>query len=154
MSVVKFPYDAGRRVHSRKPRRSKNGTPEERAPATAAIAPASPACAIDPVFELIEIHRKAHAAHMVSLELQSRFDRRYGGGGGWISEKPCCDEDDAFEAFVAAPATTMQGLGAKLAYFEELASEFETEWMVYDRVGCSALIESLTLSLKNIGVLA
>jgi hypothetical protein len=31
MNVVKFPYTACRRVHSRKPRISKNGTPEERA---------------------------------------------------------------------------------------------------------------------------
>jgi hypothetical protein len=31
MNVVKFPYSVSRRVHSRKPRRSKNGTPEERA---------------------------------------------------------------------------------------------------------------------------
>jgi hypothetical protein len=30
-NVVKFPYAASRRVHSQKPRRSKNGTPEERA---------------------------------------------------------------------------------------------------------------------------
>ena len=29
--IFKFPYDASRRVHSRKPRRSKNGTPEQRA---------------------------------------------------------------------------------------------------------------------------
>jgi len=26
--IFKFPYDASRRVHSQKPRRSKNGTPE------------------------------------------------------------------------------------------------------------------------------
>ena len=31
--IVKFPYSASRRVHSKKPRRSKNGTPEERAAA-------------------------------------------------------------------------------------------------------------------------
>jgi hypothetical protein len=37
MTVVKFPYDASRRVHSRKPRRSKNGTPEERAAKAAAM---------------------------------------------------------------------------------------------------------------------
>ena len=30
-NVVRFPYSASRRAHSRKPRRSKNGTPEERA---------------------------------------------------------------------------------------------------------------------------
>jgi len=29
-NVVKFPYSASRRVHSQKPRRSKNGRPEER----------------------------------------------------------------------------------------------------------------------------
>ena len=37
-NVVRFPYSACRRVHSRKPRRSKNGTPEERAARTAAEA--------------------------------------------------------------------------------------------------------------------
>jgi hypothetical protein len=88
---------------------------------------------------------------VASLELQNRFERRYGSGhGSWISTQPCHAEDDAFEAFVAAPATTIQGLRAKMAYFEELASEFETEWMVYDRVACPALIESFTASLANV----
>jgi hypothetical protein len=110
---------------------------------------------VDPVFELIEIHRKAHAAHMAALQLQNRFERRYGTGHGrWISTKPCHDEDDAFEAFVAEPAVTMQGLSAKLAYFDELASEFETEWMVYDRAEAGVLIQSFAASLKNIGVLS
>ena len=36
VEIVKFPYDACRRVHSKKPRRSKNGTPEERAAKAAA----------------------------------------------------------------------------------------------------------------------
>jgi len=40
-NVVKFPYDACRRVHSQKPRRSKNGTPEERAAKAAALFPSS-----------------------------------------------------------------------------------------------------------------
>jgi hypothetical protein len=35
--IVKFPYDACRRVHSQKPRRSKNGTPEERTAKAAAL---------------------------------------------------------------------------------------------------------------------
>ena len=34
--IFKFPYDACRRVHSKKPRRSKNGSPEERAAKAAA----------------------------------------------------------------------------------------------------------------------
>jgi hypothetical protein len=41
-NVVKFPYDISRRVHSKKPRRSKNGTPEERAAKEAAEAAAMP----------------------------------------------------------------------------------------------------------------
>jgi hypothetical protein len=40
-NVVRFPYSASRRVHSQKPRRSKNGTPEERAAKAAALFPAS-----------------------------------------------------------------------------------------------------------------
>jgi hypothetical protein len=34
--IFKFPYDACRRVHSQKPRRSKNGSPQERAAKAAA----------------------------------------------------------------------------------------------------------------------
>jgi hypothetical protein len=36
-TIFKFPYDASRRVHSQKPRRSKNGTPEERAAKVSAL---------------------------------------------------------------------------------------------------------------------
>jgi hypothetical protein len=113
----------------------------------------SAAPAVDPLFDLIDLHRKAHAAHMASLKLQNRFERRYGiGEGSWVSEKSCHDEDDAFMAFVAEPATTVQGLFAKLAYFDELAGDFETEWMVPERAEAEVLIQSFAASLKNIGV--
>jgi hypothetical protein len=46
MSVVKFPYSASRRVHSRRQRRSKNGTPEERA-AKAAVEKSAAATVIE-----------------------------------------------------------------------------------------------------------
>ena len=123
--------------------------------ATALALPPSTAAApaVDPIINLIEAHRKAHAAHMASLELQNRFERRYGAGqGSWVSTKPCHDEDDAFVAFVAAPATTVPGLLAKLDYFEELASEDETEWMTRERAEPDVLIQSFAESLKNIGV--
>ena len=111
--------------------------------------------AIDPVFRLIEAHRKAHAAHMAALHLQTRFERRYGAGHeNWISTKPCHEENNAFEAFVAEPAATVQGLLAKLAYFEELAGEFETEWMIHERAEAAVIIQSFASSLKNIGVLS
>ena len=40
-NVIKFPYDASRRLYSRRPRASKNGTPEERA-SKAPVATADP----------------------------------------------------------------------------------------------------------------
>jgi hypothetical protein len=55
-------------------------------------------------------------------------------------------------AFVASPAKTVPGLLAKLDYFEELASEHETEWMTRERAEPDVLIQSFATSLKNIGV--
>jgi hypothetical protein len=105
----------------------------------------------DPVFGLIEAHIKAHAAHVASLELQNRFERRYGiGQGSWISTQPCHDEDDAFVAMVEAPATSLPGLSAKLAYLQGLGSEFETEWMIEDRAHAGALVRSFAASIANI----
>lgn len=46
-NILKFPYDASRRVYSRRPRRSKNGTPEERAAKTATTQ--GPAASIVPL---------------------------------------------------------------------------------------------------------
>jgi hypothetical protein len=110
-----------------------------------------PSSSPDPVFGLIEAHRKAHAAHVASLELQSRFERRYGAGhGSWISTQPCHDEDDAFVAMVEAPATSLSGLSAKLAYLQGLGSEFETEWMIEDRADAGALVRSFAASIANV----
>jgi hypothetical protein len=103
------------------------------------------------VFGLIEAHRKAHAAHVASLELQNRFERRYGiGHGNWISTQPCHDEDDAFVAMIEAPATSLPGLSAKLAYLQGLGSEFETEWMIEDRADAGALVRSFAASIANV----
>ena len=122
--------------------------------AALALIPATPAIpALDPVFELIETHRKAHIAHVAAIELQARFQRRYGmREGSHISTEPCHKEHDAFEALVAAPATTMQGLLVQLDYYQELSNEFETEWMIYDRAEAAVLIQSFAASLKNIAV--
>jgi hypothetical protein len=39
VEIINLPYSVTRRIHARKPRRSKNGTPEERAARTPAAAP-------------------------------------------------------------------------------------------------------------------
>ncbi|SRR6266550_4571730 len=120
--------------------------------AAASLPIAIPAkAAADPILDLIETHRKAHAAHMAALQLQNRFERKYGAGqGSWISTKPCHDEHDVFEEFIAAPATTLPGLLAKLDYMEELSSEFETEWMIEERAEPGDLFRSFAESIANI----
>jgi hypothetical protein len=135
MEVIKFPYDACRRVHSRKPRKSKNGTPEERA-AKAAAAAKSPAATVieicrpsiataessaNPVYEAIDRHRAAAAAHLTAINELHRLESIYGGGcANRITEKPCRDENDAFDALVGAVASTREGLVAKLQYLQDI----------------------------------
>jgi hypothetical protein len=110
----------------------------------------SVAPAIDPVRGLIEAHRNAHAAHLAAIEELARFEE----AGDWdhdgITEKPCHSANEAFAALVAAPATTLPGLLAKLAYLQDLESKFETEWMINDRVGAAVFIQSFAASVKSI----
>src|SRR3954454_17652046 len=78
--------------------------------AVAALAPTAAPAATDPVFDLIEAHRRAHVAHTDALTLQDRLERAHDPGADLVSEKPCHDENDAFEALVIASATTLPGL--------------------------------------------
>jgi hypothetical protein len=103
---------------------------------------------IDPVFELIEAHRKANAAHYAAIRELDRLEKT--GFVDWgITEKPCDDENDAFDQLVAASATTLPGIFAKVAYLREIA---ESEaWMLDEREGTAVgLIESFATSIKNI----
>jgi hypothetical protein len=72
-NVVKFPYNASRRVHSRKPRRSKNGTPEERA-ANASAARPDPA----PLANVVQLSRAPAVVFMPpTAEETARFQALY-----------------------------------------------------------------------------
>jgi hypothetical protein len=106
----------------------------------------------DPIFDLIDIHRKAAAAHLAAMQLQNRVEKIRGAGrGSWITEQPCHDENDAFEALVGAAVNTVPGLLAKLAYLQELAQSDEWSWVIDDRDGVALhLIESFAASLANI----
>lgn len=108
----------------------------------------------DPVYALIEAHRRADAAHRKACKVQDRFERRFGidNRSGEISERACNGEHDTFEALVAGVATTRPGLLAWLEYLQELDSAFETEWMIVDRLFVPTLIKSFAASLKNVGV--
>jgi hypothetical protein len=112
-----------------------------------ATAPDSGACAADPIYPAIDAHRRANAAHWAAIKASE-------GLMDWssITEQPCNDENDAFDILIGAPATTLAGLLAKLAYLRGIAESGEA-WMLDEREGTSLhLIDSVTASLRNIGV--
>jgi hypothetical protein len=53
-------------------------------------------------------------------------------------------------AMIEAPATSLPGLYAKMAYLQSLGSEFETEWMIEDRADAGALVRSFAASIANV----
>jgi hypothetical protein len=147
MTVVKFPYDACRRVHSRKPRRSKNGTPEERAAAAAAdasppadvvslhggnqpepapdVAPYSglpimrPKPGEDLVFHEIERHRAAVVAYNQAIEAENADEENE---ALQAATSAAYDDVMRFGRFVAiTTAKTRRGLICQTSY---LASQF------------------------------
>jgi hypothetical protein len=116
---------------------------------TSTTAQATAAPAIDPVFGLIDAYEKARAAHLAALEEQSRLEKIPGMcRAAWsVSEKPCCDENDAFEALITGAATTLPGVRAKLAYLQELAASEESGWQFDEHEGTVNLIKSFGASL-------
>jgi hypothetical protein len=114
----------------------------------AALPPAA-ASMPDPVFAAIETHRQAHAAHQAAIEEGNQLEKL---GGDWttVTEKPCHDENVAFEALIRAAATTQQGLLAKLAYLRAIA-ESDEAWMHDERDGTALdLMKSFAGSLQTI----
>jgi hypothetical protein len=127
------------------------------APATAANVPAAvtvplaPATAglaalYDPVFGLIEAHRKAEAAHIASLREQERL------ADIWhcdAAEQACHEEFRIFDALLVAAATTLPGLVAKLIYLQDIANR--EAWMLEDRPDAAIhLLEGFMASVTNV----
>jgi hypothetical protein len=83
--------------------------------ATLAPAIAVPAALSDPVFGLIDAHRKAEAAHLAAIKELDRLDKTPGFKDWDVTEQPCRDEFNAFDVLLAAAATTLPGILAKLA---------------------------------------
>ncbi len=105
----------------------------------------------DPVFDLIEAHRKANAAHYAAIRELDRLEKIDGFTDWGITQKPCDDENDAFDSLVEAVAATLPGIFAKVDYLREIAQR--EAWMLDERAGTAlALIESFVASLKNIMV--
>jgi hypothetical protein len=72
VNVVKFPFDVARGAHSRKPRRSKNGTPEERAAKAA-----SAAAALSPAANVTTLSGAGYNQHrsLLDQEFNDKIDR-------------------------------------------------------------------------------
>jgi hypothetical protein len=133
--IIKLPYNVTRGAHSRKPRRSKNGTPEERAakagqPATVttlrteaqSAAPASD----DPIFFEIERHRAALAAYNLAVD---REDENSG--------QLCSDMFLMSRCLVLTRPETRRGLIALAKYLEE---QFDME---ADCAGCMSMEDKI-----------
>jgi hypothetical protein len=103
----------------------------------------------DRIFDLIDIHRKAEAAHLVAVKELDRLERSGDSDHDWITEQPCHDEFKAFDELVAAAATTLPGIFAKVDYLRAIAER--DAWMFDRRDGVALhLIESFAASIANI----
>jgi hypothetical protein len=70
-------------------------------PAVAIVTSATLAQTRDPIFTAIDTHRATHAAHLAAINEQSRLERLKGFDLDLdLTEKPCHDENDAFEILV------------------------------------------------------
>src|SRR6202163_4320687 len=86
--------------------------------AAAAMDPSVPAAVTmprhsrpDPMFGMIEAHRRASAAHGTALGEQARLEQIGDLDAAWsIAEQPCHDDFNAFDALLSAEATTVPGI--------------------------------------------
>jgi hypothetical protein len=103
----------------------------------------------DPVFGLIEAHRKADRDHEAALDEQERLERIGDKAADLVGEASCHATFNAFDGLLAAAATTLPGIVAQLAYLQDIAER--DAWMFNDRTGSSILlIEGFAASIANI----
>ena len=104
----------------------------------------------DPVFGLIEAHRKAGCDHEAALVEQARLEQIGDNAAAWVvSEAPCHAEFYAFDALLSGVATTAPGLLAKLAYLQDIASR--NAWIFSDRDDAAVrLLDGFAASVANV----
>ena len=116
----------------------------------AVTVPLAPAIG-DPVFGLIEAHRKADRDHEAALDEQDRLERiGDDAAADPAGEASCHAAFKAFDLLLAAAATTLPGIVAKLAYLQEIAERGDA-WMLTDRPDAAIhLLESFAASVANV----
>jgi len=119
-------------------------------PKAVTVPPAVAIAEHDPVFGLIDAHRKADRDHEAALDDQDRLERIGDDAAADIaSEASCHAAFKAFDVLLAAAATTLPGIVAKLAYLQEIAHR--DAWMLTDRPDAAIhLLESFAASVANV----
>jgi hypothetical protein len=90
----------------------------------AAGTPTTAAATADPIYAAIERHKETEAAHLAAIKELCRFEKSGDCEHNWITEKPCHDEFEAFDALVGGAATTLAGVSAKVAYRDRRTSSY------------------------------
>jgi hypothetical protein len=104
----------------------------------------------DPVFGLIEAHRKADRDFEAALDEQNRLELIGDeAAADLVGEAPCHAAFKAFDALLSAAATTVPGIVAQLAYLQEIAER--NAWMFNDREDSAPrLLKGFAASIANV----
>jgi hypothetical protein len=104
----------------------------------------------DPMFGLIEAHRKADRDHEAALDEQERLERIGDHAAADLAgEASCHAAFKAFDVLLAAAATTLPGLVAKLSYLQDIAHC--DAWMLTDCPDAAILLlEGFAASVSNV----
>jgi hypothetical protein len=116
-----------------------------------ATATAEPTAALpDPVFGLIEAHRKADRDFDAALDEQGRLERIGDeAAADLVGEALCHAAFNAFDVLLAAPAATLPGIVAQLACLQEIAER--DAWMFSDREdSATRLLKGFAASIANV----
>ena len=104
----------------------------------------------DPVFGLIEAHRKAGRDYDAALVEQGRLEQIGDDAAAWaICEAPCDAEFKAFDALLSGAATTVPGLLGQLAYLQDIAEHNACRFSDCEDAA-SMLLEGFAASIANI----
>jgi hypothetical protein len=119
-------------------------------PLAVTIPPAAAIAGHDPVFGMIEAHRKADRDHEAALDEQERLERIGDIAAAYLAgEASCHAAFIAFDVLLAAPAATLPGIVAKLAYLQDIAHR--DAWMFTDRPDAAILLlEGFVASVSNV----
>ena len=113
----------------------------------------APKASTDPMFGLIDAHRKALATWKASLDELDHLEEMnsYGPVDDSFVEGACSASHDTFMAVVGGAASTLPGLRAKAAYLQEIARSKDEAWVLvdYDDVATS-MVEGFAASMENI----